>query len=258
MENIYAFSEKKEFDKYKETISSLNNVVHNYKQVLEKDYALRKSPRGIVWTTPNHATTIFSKNPIPAFTRDNVIFFSPDEEKWREIFHEQLGNHSLPWIDDYYKENLFNQLADVLCHELTHHIDLFPGEFEDYYDSDIWFEEGMAFYIPRKILLTKEKFRQIIKVERTIAKSLNVEYGGHSILEFGEETYSSSIASIMFDYFRSFLLVNYLTDGLFQGDEKAFLREYNHYFPNRSELSFEQYFQVSLSEIWIEILKTKD
>ncbi|WP_440894824.1 hypothetical protein ACS127_09610 [Amphibacillus sp. Q70] len=255
MKYIYAFETKQEYSEYEDVISQLIPEINQYKAILEEKYELKELPNGFVWTTPYIASHIFSNIKLPAYTRNEAIYLSPDKTKWLDIFHEQQGDYAMEWVDEYYKNNMFSQLREIACHELTHHIDLFPGTFDDYADSDIWFEEGMAFYIPRKNLLSTAEMEEITKIERTIAKQLNEKYGNHSVFDFGEETYEGSIDSIMFDYFRSYLIIKFIVEQFFSGDELDLLKKYNDYFPNRKSINFESYFNISLAEIWQQILK---
>lgn len=255
MKYIYAFENEQEHSKYEDVINQLIPEINRYKNILEEKYQLKELPNGFIWTTPYIASNIFSDIKLPAYTRNEAIYLSPDKTKWLDIFHEQLGGYDMEWIDEYYKNNIFRQLRELACHELTHHIDLFPGTFDDYANSDIWFEEGMAFYIPRKNLLSLAELEEITRVELSIAKQLDKKYGNHSIFDFGEETYDGSIDSIMFDYFRSYLIIKYLVEKKFAGNELTLLKEYNEYFPSRKSINFESYFKVSLDEIWQQIIK---
>lgn len=252
IKNIYAFETKEEYHQVEKTISNLKNQIVNYQKILEDKYFLLEPPKAIVWTSSFAAKNIFSNTWTMAYTRQDSIFISVNKVDWLEVFHEQLDGNNITEIDDYYTNNIDLQLRELVCHELTHHIDLFPGDFDDYELFDMWFEEGMAFYLPRKYLLSDEEFKDIYHVEKKLFQVLNSKYGNHSILEFGKGEIEKSIPSMMFDYWRSFLLVNYLIENKFV-DDMDFFEQYNKFFPKRREVSFEEYFGVNFTEIFKEI-----
>ncbi|WP_018665525.1 hypothetical protein [Heyndrickxia acidiproducens] len=162
MKQIYAFENKVDFDKYQDRIQRFSGRLNEYQKILEKQYALTELPKGILWTTEELATTVFSKIPIPAYTNENLIYMTPDLESWRRLFLTQLEGKELPNIKSFYENFSENQLFIILAHELTHHSDLFLDDFEDGLENGIWFEEGMCFYLPRKLLLSEKlNFRRL-------------------------------------------------------------------------------------------------
>lgn len=72
-------------------------------------------------------------------------------------------------MQKFYESYSENQVFIILAHELTHHSDLFLDEFDDEREDSIWFEEGMCFYLPRKILLSEKEFNEITNAERAIS-----------------------------------------------------------------------------------------
>lgn len=213
MKQIFAIESSTQLKNLQQTGNHLFNQLQTYQKLLEQDYSLTEPPRGVVWTTEELATTIFSDVPIPAYTNRDLIYMSPEKEKWTSIFLNQLEDRNLPEIRRYYETYTDLQMLEVLAHELTHHIDLFPDDFEDdNWESDIWFEEGMCFYLPRKLLLSEEEFHAITDVEETLEKEFRSTYGNHPLSEFGSESYSGNLTSIMYDYWRSYLAVKQLVD----------------------------------------------
>lgn len=90
---------------------------------------------------------------------------SPDIETWRKLLVKQLDEKDLPNIQRLYEQYSENQVFFILAHELTPHSNLFVDEFDDEREDDIWFEEGMCFYLPRKILLNEMEFNKITNAE---------------------------------------------------------------------------------------------
>ena len=91
MKQIYAFEDLKELTKFKEITDELYSKLVVYKKLLEDEYALNSKPKGILWTSEELATTVFSNVPIPAFTDKELIYMSPDLNNWRRLFIEQKG-----------------------------------------------------------------------------------------------------------------------------------------------------------------------
>lgn len=48
-----------------------------------------------------------------------------------------------------------HNVLQILGHEMAHHSDLFLDET---YETEMWFEEGMAEYISRRYFLTYEEY----------------------------------------------------------------------------------------------------
>ena len=105
MKQIYAFENKEDFERFQDIIEKFSQKLLNFQYELEKNYALRDLPKGIVWTSEELATNIFSEIPIPAYTNKDIIYISPDLASWRELFISQLEEHDKPYIKEFY-ENL--------------------------------------------------------------------------------------------------------------------------------------------------------
>ncbi|RDW18203.1 hypothetical protein CWR48_11490 [Oceanobacillus arenosus] len=212
MKQIYAFEQKEDFIKYEEIIEQFSNKLKNYQKILEEQYELKDLPKGVVWTTPELATTTFSNIQIPAYTNKDLIYISPDVTSWRKLFLQQLEGKQLPNVQHFYEHYSENEVFIILAHELTHHSDLFLDEFDDRREDGIWFEEGMCFYLPRKLLLSEEEFAEITAVEMELVNAFKDKYGNHSLEDFGSNSYVGSLSSIMFDYWRSYLAVKHLVE----------------------------------------------
>lgn len=227
MRHIYAFEKKEDFSNYECIIERFSHQLKAYQLELEKNYALRELPKGIVWTSKELATNIFSEVPIPAFTNKDLIYFSPDLTSWRRLFIEQLEGRNNPEIKEFYENISENHIFTILGHELTHHSDLFVDDFDDEREGGIWFEEGMCEYLPRKMILDEVEFNEIANVESTMVEMFKDKYGNHSLDEFGVSSYQGSLTSIMFDYWRSFLAIKYLVEEMANHDIKQVFDEYH-------------------------------
>lgn len=227
MKHIYAFEEISEYNKFQAIIQGLTEQLQNYEQLLEEEYALVDKPKGIVWTSFDVATTIFSDLPIPAFTNKDTIYITPDVNAWRKLFMQQLDGRSLPHIEAFYERLSEKHLLTILGHELTHHSDLFLDEFDDEREENTWFEEGMCEYLPRKFFLTGSEFEEIAAIESELVNTFKSTYGNRSLSEFGSNSYQASLSSIMFDYWRSFLIIKYLVEELYDHNVQSVFEKYH-------------------------------
>lgn len=242
MKQIYAFEKKNDYEKYQDTISRLSSGLIEYQQVIEREFALKDPPKAVVWTTEELATTVFSDIPIPAFTNKDLIYMSPDIKTWLNIFEKQLEGKDLPSIRQFYKEHTETEMLVILAHELTHHSELFLDDFEDDKEDGIWFEEGMCFYLPRKLLLNEEEFNQITDVETELYENFKDKYGDYSLEDFGSSSYDGTLSSIMFDYWRSYLAVKYLIEVRANGDVKTVFDDYHNWDHEGRKVPLTKYF----------------
>ncbi|WP_117161005.1 hypothetical protein [Paraliobacillus sp. X-1268] len=229
MKQIYAFESKEDFDKYKGVIDRFLERLAEYQLELEEKFALKDLPKGIVWTTEELATNVFSDIPIPAFTNKDIIYISPDISAWRDLFVQQLEDRKKPRIKKYYESLSENHLFTILGHELTHHSDLFVDDFDEEREDGIWFEEGMCEYLPRKVILDQVEFNEITNVELELVRMFKEKYGNHSLDAFGIASYQGSLTSIMFDYWRSFLAVKFLVEERSNNDIQQVFKEYHNW-----------------------------
>lgn len=159
-----------------------------------------------------------------------------------KAFIQQLDGKDLPHIQRFYEQLSENHILTILGHELTHHSDLFLDEFEDEREDGIWFEEGMCEYLPRKLLLTKNEFKSISAIEKELVDVFTEVYGGRSLDDFGNNSYTASLSSIMFDYWRSFLYIKYLVEDRYEHDIKEVFEEYHRWDREGRMLSLTEYF----------------
>ncbi|WP_100010247.1 hypothetical protein [Lentibacillus sediminis] len=244
MRNIYAFESQEDYIKYQDIIEEFSAKLENYQKIMEQDFKLIDSPKGIVWTTEELATTVFSDIPIPAYTNKDLIYMSPDIETWQEIFKRQLDGKSLPNVQSFYKSSTEIEMFIILAHELTHHSDLFLDDFDDEIENGIWFEEGMCFYLPRKLLLSEKEFDEITNVEAELVEAFKDKYGNNLLEDFGSSPYQGSLSSIMFDYWRSYLAIKHLVEVRANNDVKFIFDEYHKWDKEGRKAPLTQYFDI--------------
>lgn len=244
MKQIFAFETAEETRRYQEVTNRLMEKMRPYQRFLEQHFALNEPPKAILWTSQELATTFFSEVPLPAYTNERMIVMSPDTEEWRILFLNQLEDRELPEIRRFYEEDLEESLLDILAHELTHHSDVFLEGFDKEQEGGIWFEEGMCFYLPRKYALSEEQFVKITKVETALASAFEDKYGGHSLENFGSQTYEGNLTSIMYDYWRSYLAVFDLAENYAEGDPKKVFAVYHQWDKEGRKSPLSNYFDL--------------
>ncbi|MDI2588508.1 hypothetical protein OR571_15650 [Psychrobacillus sp. NEAU-3TGS] len=244
MRQVYAFENKEEYEKYQDIIHRFGKKLNAYQKILEDHYSLTELPKGILWTSEELATKVFSDIPIPAYTNKDLIYMSPDLETWRKILVRQLDGKALPNVQKFYESYSENQVFIILAHELTHHSDLFLDEFDDEREDSIWFEEGMCFYLPRKILLSEKEFNEITNAEAELFEAFKNKYGNHSLDNFGSSSYLGSLSSIMFDYWRSYLSIKYLVEVRANNNVKEVFDTYHRWHKEGRKVPLTEYFKL--------------
>lgn len=245
MRNIYAFEGQADYMKYEKIIETFSAKLEKYQKIMVENFELIDIPKGIIWTTEELATTVFSDVPIPAYTNKDFIYISPDLSSWRKLFIKQLDGRKNAKVESFYENMSENHLFTIVAHELTHHLDLFLDEFDDERQDGIWFEEGMCDYLSRKMTLDEAEFQAITEVELELVAMFKGEYGNHSLDEFGSHSYQGSLTSIMFDYWRSFLSVKYLVEVRANNDIKQIFNEYHKWYKEGRKVPLTEYFELN-------------
>lgn len=167
---------------------------------------------------------------------------SPDLEEWRSILVKQLNGRDLPDIQSFYESFSENQMFVILAHELTHHSDLFPDEFDDEREDSIWFEEGMCFYLPRKLTLSANEMNEITAAEMQLAEAFKAQYGNHPLDDFGSGSYHGDLTGIMYDYWRSYLTVKEIVENCYDYDIHAVFKAYHAWHKEGRKMPLTQFF----------------
>lgn len=212
MEHVFAVRDGAQLRRYQEFAARIEPRLDQYIRYLKQEFGVAELPRAILWTDRETATKLLSDIPVPAYTNDYRVVFTPDLDVWQDIYLCQLDEleerAEVREIQNYYGQCLTeNHVLQILGHELAHHINLFE---DGDYESGIWFEEGMAEYISRRYFLTEEEYEHEVRINCQLVQLLKTRYGNHSLEEFGKETYLGDYASIFFEYWRSFLAVSEL------------------------------------------------
>ena len=213
MEHVFAVKDQEELARYQAFLREVRPRLEEYIRFLQAEYQTEELPRCIVWSDADIAARLVSDIPVPAYTNDFRVMFTPDLTAWREVYLRQLDglaeSGAVAELRDYYANRLSrNNVLQVLGHELAHHSALFPDGFDEYPSPSAWFEEGMAEYISRKWFLTDEEFDAEARVNRQLVELLEGRYGGHPLEDFGAHLKEGDLSGLFFDYWRAFLAVS--------------------------------------------------
>lgn len=254
MKHIYAVETKEELAEYQKFVHEIGPQLNEYIDFLKKEYKVVELPGAIVWANEEIATKLIRDIPVPAYTNEFRIVMTPSLETWRDIYLKQLDDvddnkeHAglVMRIREYYNHAIArNHVMKILGHELAHHSELFPEDFDTYFNNGIWFEEGMVEYISRRYFLSEEEFDAETKVNRQLVDLLKERYGNHSLEQFGETTYEGDYASIFFEYWRSFLAVKQIIED-YSGDIGAVFESYHKWAENNNGQTLVEWFDVEI------------
>lgn len=245
MEHVYAVQTAEELTDRQRFVQENWGRIEEYIRFLEQHYAVEDLPRAFVWTTRAIATRFISDSPLPAYTNDVRVVFDPDLEDWRDIYLAQLDG--LPDREEVRQVRAHDQhglsrnhVLQIIGHELAHHSELFLDEV---YDTEPWFEEGMAEYISSRYFLTAAEFEAQVRADRLLVDLLEPRYGRYPLEQFGAETYQRDFAGIFFDYRRAFLAICRLADR-WNGDIQSVFRACHQWHKDPQGQTLAEYLQI--------------
>lgn len=213
----YLVANNDELTAYQAFLERHQQGLNDYIAFLRDRYAVQDLPRVMILANRRSATEIIRQIPIPAYTNDIRLVMTPDLQVWQDLYVAQLapyeGFGEIAELLSHYQNLTENHLLQIIGHELAHWSELFMDDFDDY-DRYIWFEEGMVEYISRRYFLTEPEFEAEKEANQLLVKLFQAKYGWHSLNDFGQATYEGSIASIFYDYWRSFLTIDRLVETL--------------------------------------------
>ncbi|OEF99002.1 hypothetical protein BHF71_09950 [Vulcanibacillus modesticaldus] len=224
----------------------LLQLIKNYSASLNNLMEI-KFPKGIVFHDFESATQVFSSIPLPAYTSRELIHITPLPKVWREIFLSVTNDKNTSEAQKYFKKLDIIDVATIAAHELTHHSEIFHDDFDKIDEDNKWFEEGMCFYLPRKIMMSENKFEKIMSVENELIKLYNSKFGNYVLSEFGKSASKNNYASILYDYWRSTNVVRRLVEIFFNGDVKRLLEFYKSWINIKNTQSLHRFIVKNLN-----------
>lgn len=235
MKTTYFVNNQKELATYQDFLERHQERLDAYIDVLKTTYGVQELPRVMVLANSLGATKVLRNCPIPAYTNDVRLVITPDVAVWQEIYLTQLEHYpfseEIAELLSHYQHLTENHLLQIIGHELAHWSEWFADDF-DGYDSYIWFEEGMVEYISRRFFLTSEEFEAEKRANQLLVKLFQEKNGWHSLNDFGQSTYEGDMASIFYEYWRSFLTIDQLVDKL--GTVEKVFECYRHWLVSHS------------------------
>ncbi|MFC4560161.1 hypothetical protein ACFO3D_18550 [Virgibacillus kekensis] len=221
-------------------LTELNDFADSLKAII----SIEEPPRGIIFHDLESATKLYSTIPLPAYTSRDLIHITPLVETWKEIFLASAGG--VDEAVEYYNNLELADVVEIAAHELTHHSDFFHDDF-DGDEENMWFEEGLCFYIPRKLIYSAEKFERIMDVEKKLIDRYKAEYGDYTLDKFGEAGYRGgenfSYSAAFYDYWRSTITVKRLVEDYCDGNLQELIKIYTEWTEDDRKQKLIDYFR---------------
>ncbi|MGP4060295.1 hypothetical protein [Halobacillus sp. H74] len=203
-----------------------------------------EEPRGIVFHDLKSATELYSDIPLPAYTSRDLIHLTPLVDTWKDLFRQSAGDSEKAHI--YYDKLDINDIVEIAAHELTHHAEFFHDDFDEIDETNMWFEEGLCFYLPRKIIFSEEKREAIMKVESDLIQQYKDEYGEYSLTKFGQAGYRGGerfeYSAAFYDYWRSTKVVTTLVEKYYNGDVNTLVEAYQKWINEENDIGLHTFF----------------
>lgn len=209
MQYLYLVKSEEELKKLSEYSKSIIPQFNEYLAFLKENYRVYDLPRSIVLTDFDLASNAVSDIPLPAYTNDYRTVMAPDKKTWKALYLKQLDCYdnaeAAAAVQKYYDGLSERNVLQILGHEMVHHSDLFIDET---YETNLWFEEGMAEYISRKYFLSEEEFEAEKQINLALSKLYEEKFGKPALSDFTLETYEKGIVHVFYLYWRSFLTID--------------------------------------------------
>ncbi|MEI4621716.1 hypothetical protein [Bacillus cereus] len=147
----------------------------------------------------------------------------------------------------YYKQLNILDIATIAAHEFVHHAEEFHSDFDEIDEESMWFEEGVCFYLPRKLIMPPEQFNAITQVEDELISTYQAEFSNYTLNEFGRSEENGSYAGAFYDYWRSTKLIRILVEQYFNNDIQALFSCYQEWVEIKEQISLHAFFVQKLS-----------
>lgn len=216
---------------------ALGSITDQYLTFL-KEMATVHEPRGIVFHDFDSAIKVFSDHPLPAWTSGELIHVDPIVLDWKRIFlsavSENTPNEIRAQVENYYSTLDLRDVATIVGHEITHHLAVFSPTWDHEINDAMWFEEGMCFYLPRKKILSTERFEALMHVEDLLIQEHKQQFGRHPVWQFGVSDDGSGFVAALFDYWRAISVVRRIVEDHASGDVLKVLQLFEYWVEHAS------------------------
>ena len=243
MQYAYSVSNSEELAAYTGFVKKHEQRIKEYVDHITQAYSVVDLPEYLVLSNFDMATKVHGSIIIPAYTNEIRIVITPEVAVWKKIYLKQVENYRndarVQLIKDYYGQSIDDDVVlQILGHELAHQSELF---IDDTLLDALWFEEGMAEFISRKFFLTDAAFEQEKRANQMLVELFEEQHSTGSIENFGQSTYDGSYASIFYEYWRSFLLVDKLVHKL--GSVESVFEAYHKWHKHGNNYSLSEWFE---------------
>lgn len=217
MKIYYAVSEVGEWQTYRDFARRHEEKIEAWLRQLRDEFSLKEPPEMLILANEEMACRAISPIPLPAYTNDFRVVFTPELSVWNRIYAEQLKPYPeeearVKILRTRYAEQTDERvLLQLIGHELAHHIDLFLEPQEES-DDGMWFEEGMAEYLSRRAFFDEELYLLEKESNRLLLELCEETFGPISVEEFTRSTYQKSKSEIFAAYWKSFFTVEALVE----------------------------------------------
>ena len=247
MQYVYSVSNIDELTRYAQFLNVHEKRIEQYCDFISQAYSVEELPEYIVFSNYDIATKVHGTIIIPAYTNELRMVITPEVAVWQKIYLKQIENYGsderVQFIKNYYEHSISDHcILQILGHELAHQSELFIDDFDDTPSCALWFEEGMVEYISRTFFLTEDEFAEEKRVNQLLVELFEAHYTTGSVENFGQTTYDGSYASIFYEYWRSFLLVDNLVNKL--GSVASVFEAYHKWYNQKSPYSLSEWFEL--------------
>ena len=227
MEFVFAVQNGCELEKFSRFANKYKDTIQEYIVFLARGYQVKDLPRCMVFASAKTATELIGDIPVPAYTNDSRIVFTPELDIWKRLYLRQLDGHEMDAqakdIRTYYETAMNDHhLLQIIGHELAHHSDLFSDEV--YENGGAWFEEGAVEYISCKYFLTSHEFDEEVRIRKRLAELYERTHPKRQLSLFGN---TRDVETIFYDYHRAFLRITDAVDRCGGNAAAALLRYAN-------------------------------
>lgn len=241
MKHLFLAENAEELNNLQSLTEGFAPILNEYLDYLKMNFQVVELPRSIVWAGFETEVNSVSDLPLPAYTNDYRTVMNPQIEVWRRLYLKQTDayteSESVKKVKQYYEKFNMHNVLQILGHEMAHHSDLFLDET---YETEMWFEEGMAEYISRRYFLTDEEYAAEKETNRILAALYDEKFGRPKLNDFSRSAYGRDIVHIFYAYWRSFLAVDAAAEK-YGGNALKVFESYRRWYDEGAKCSLENW-----------------
>ena len=225
MKNLFLVTGEEQLRVFQTFVSQHKETIKQFISHIKEEYQVETLPSCFLWSDSWTAQHILRDCPLPAYTNDDRIVFNPEKAVWQALYLKQLDYYApsfaLEELRQSYNDFSDNHVLQIIGHELLHHSEYFLDDWQEI----LWFEEGMVEYISRKYFLSADEYQEEKKRNQQLVQLFEQTFDVLPLHQFGQSISSATVATIFYDYWRSFLLIDQLVEDF--GSIKAVFQSYH-------------------------------